>query len=268
MQKFIDHIEKSLPDSGNNKILFRFKRNTLNEMNETYAAAMSRGVHNETVMRDLVISEYQDLQEKYAAFYKHETAKERAKRNTILNIVGSVIYILSLIIVFLGLGFTTHDWAHLWVIIVDGILLWVSYLLTLGVCKITKLKRVFHIFARLLLGMDVMVLSVAIFIFALAILHIPNSWTIVIGGVASIFIADGIYALATKQKFALINWLVYIPAIFTMLFIILGAVQLLPWAVGWLLIIFGLLLDFFIVLISLVKNKNEELEVYDSWTES
>lgn len=267
MQKFIDHIEKSLPDNQENKLLFKFKRKTLDEMNAAYADAMSRGINNERVMSDLVISEYPDLQARYIEYYKTETAKSKAKRNTIINIVGSVVYILSLIIVFLGLGFTTHDWGHLWVIVVDGILLWIAYLLTLGVDKITKMKRVFHIFARILLGIDVMVISVAAFIFALAIMHIPHSWTIVIAGIATIFIADGVYSLATKQKFAIINWLIYIPAVFTMLFIILGAVNILPWAVGWLLILVGLLLDFFIVLIALAKNKQDDMEVYDSWTE-
>lgn len=268
MQKFIDHIEKSLPDNKKNRLLFQFKRKTLDEMNEAYATAMRRGISNEKVMSDLVVSEFDNLEARYVEYYKKETAKERAKRNTVLNIVGSVVYILSIIIAFVGLGFTTHDWAHLWVIVVDGILLWIAYLLTLGVGRITKMKRIFHIFARILLGIDVMVISTATFIFSMAIMHIPHSWTIVIAGISSIFLADGIYALITKQKFAIINWLVYIPAIFTMLFIILGAVNFVPWTIGWLLIIAGLLLDFVIVMMSFAKNKHEDMEVYDSWTES
>lgn len=267
MQKFIEHIERSLPDNSKNRLLFEFKRKTLDDMNEAFAAAMSRGINNEAVMSDLVVSKYDNLPARYAEFYKKETAKQRAKRNTILNVVGSVIYLLCIVISFVGLGFTTHDWAHLWVIVVDGVLLWIAYLLTLGVGRITQMKRIFHVFARVLLGIDVMVVSVAAFIFALAILHIPHAWTIVIAGIAAIFIADGIYSIATKQKFAIINWLLYIPAVFTMAFIILGAISVLPYAIGWLLIPVGLLVDFFVVMASLAKNKHDDMEVYDSWTE-
>lgn len=268
MQKFIDYIEKSLPADKHNEIMFKFKRQTLNEMNERFDAASSRGIVNEKVMSDLVISEFPDLKSMYNAFYKEETAKQRSRRRLILNIVGSVTFVLCLIVAYLGISFTTKDWAHTWLIVVDGILLLIAYLMTLGVIRITKMKRIFHILARILLAIEVMVITVAVFLVCLALLHVPHAWAIVIGGIAMMFVVDGIYAGITKQKLAIINYLVYIPPVATMLYIILSAVGILAWRTGWLLIILGLLADFIVILTALAKNKKADMEVYESWKEN
>lgn len=62
MEKFISYINSVLPDGkGSNDILFKFKRKTLDEMNEQYNTVMQRGISNTQVLSDLVISEHQDL---------------------------------------------------------------------------------------------------------------------------------------------------------------------------------------------------------------
>ena len=112
-----------------------------------------------------------------------------------------------------------------------------AYLLSLGVGKITSMKRIFHIFARILLAMDVMVLTVAAFLFSLVMIGFLKSWVIVIAGVALIFVVDGIYMYRTKVRLAIINWLIYIPVVATMLYIILSGLGILAWNTGWMLII-------------------------------
>lgn len=268
MDSFIQHINASLPDERGNDILFRFKRKTLNEMNERFAEVKTRGITNDEVFKDLIISEYSDLPQKYEKFYHEETVTKRTKRRLILNVVGSIIYILSLIVAFFGISFMTGKWDQTWVIIVSGILLWVSYILTLGVIKITSFRRIFHIFARILLAGDIVVASVAIFIFCLAILKVPHSWVIVIAGIAGMFIGDEIYATATKQKLAILNYLLYSPVIGTMAYIIFSGIGLLSWKTGWLIILLSLIADLFIVLIQMAKNKKYEQEVYESWSEN
>lgn len=268
MKKFIEYIDSCLPDEKGNKILFAFKRKTLDEMNEEFKIASSRGIENDTVFSDLIISKHNDLKGDYEKFYKEETVTSKRKRNIILNIAGSAIYILCLIITFLGISFLTHNWGQTWLIVVDGILIWIAYLLSIGVNKISQMKRIFHIFARIILAIDVMVVSIAVFLFSMAILHIEKSWLIVIAGIAAMFICDGIYIAVKKQKLAIINYLIYIPVVATMLYIILSAIGLFAWNTGWLLIIFGLLVDFIVIFASLAENKKYEQEVYDSWKEN
>ncbi len=66
--------------------------------------------------------------------------------------------------------------------------------------KLTSLRRIFHLFARICLGMEVMVLSVAVFLFVLVIVGYPKSWIILIAGVAAIFIADAVYVAGNKAQ--------------------------------------------------------------------
>lgn len=268
MEKFINYINTALPQKGKDDLLYKFKRKKLDEMNEQYNTVMQRGISNAQVLSDLVISENADLPGEYEKYKAKETKKRKDKRNTLLNIVGSITYILVIIVAFLGIGFGTGIWSPTWLIVADGILLWVAYLLSLGVRRITKLKRIFHIFARILMAMDVMVISVAVFLFCLSYLRLDKSWLVIILGVAAMFVADAVYAFATKQKLAIINVLIYVPVVSTMLYIILSAFGILAWRTGWLLIIIGLILNFVIIAISLTKNKLDRQEVIDIWNEN
>ncbi len=268
MEQFIKYIDYKLPDQRGNEILFKYKRQLLDEMNARYLEVSRRGISNSKVISDLVISEHPEPEKEYKAFYISETSAERTKRNIIMNVAGSVIYILSAIILFLGVSFLTHKWGQTWLIVVDGILLWVAYLLTLGVRKFTSMRRIFHIFARILLAMDVMVVTVAVFLFSLVMIGFLRSWVIVIAGVAAMFVADALYACFTKRKLAIIICLIYIPAVAAMLYIILSALGILAWNTGWMLIIFSLVLDFVLMYTSMSRNKRYKQEVIDTWKEN
>lgn len=268
MQQFIEYIDNALPAEKGNEIMFKFKRKVLDNMNSRYNQVMTRGISNQNVIADIVMDEHSDLQGEYKKYYTEVMGKKRARQRLLLNVVGSVLFILILLVAYLGISFTTMDWAHTWVLMVDGILLWIVYLLTLGVKKISGMRRIFHIFARVLLAIDIMVLTVAVFLLSLTILHISHSWVIVIGGIMSIFIADGIFAGVTKQKFAIMNYLIYIPVVATMLYIVLGGIGLIAWNTGWLLIIAGLLIDIIVIIVTMSRNKSIEQEVMDAWKEN
>ena len=159
-------------------------------------------------------------------------------------------------------------WGKSWLIVVDGILLWAAYLLNLGVKKLTSLRRIFHIFARIALALEVMVITVAVFLFTLVMIGFAKSWVIVIAGIAAMFVADAVYASVTKRKLAIINYLLYVPAVATMLYIILSAVGVLAWNTGWMIIIFSLVLDFIIMYASFARNRHYKQEVVDTWKEN
>lgn len=266
-EKYIDYIDKSLPDISGDSILFQFKRKILDEMTALDSTVEARGLKDEKVREDLIISEYQDLQGKYNVFFSEKTEQKRTKRNLIANIIGSVIYILLLLVAFLGISFITREWESTWVIMVDGILFWIDYLLLLGVAKISSMRRSYHIFARLLLGIAVITCAVAVFLICMAVLHMPYSWLIIIAGIAAIFVADGIYISATNQKLAVIFYLAYIPAIAAMLYIILGALGIIPWAPGWAMIPLSLLIDAAIIAALVMRNKKIAREVAKHWNE-
>lgn len=274
MEQFIRFIDKALPDQRGNEVLFKFKRKLLEEMNERYLEVSRRGISNQKVISDLVISEHSDIRKEYNEFYVSETAASRTRKNIILNVVGSVIYILCIIILFLGLSSMLTStlqysvWGKTWLIVVDGILIWVAYLLTLAVKKLTSMRRLFHIFARICLAGEVMVLTVALFLFVLVMAGFAKSWVIIIAGIAAMFVADIIYSYVTKRKLAMVSCLIYIPAIAAMLYIIGGGIGILAWNTGWMLIIFSLILDFLIMCLSFARNRQYKQEVVDAWQEN
>lgn len=82
------------------------------------------------------------------------------------------------------------------------------------------------------------------------------------------FLCDAVFASVTKQRLAIINWMIYIPAMGAMLYVILGALSLVSWSTGWLIILFAVVIDLIVALIAIFKNKAEEREVVDTWKES
>ncbi len=270
MESFINYINTALPDQKDNSILYKFKKKTLDEMTQRANEITSRGITERKVVDDLIISEYPNLADDYKAYYIKERAAQKAHRNLILNIIGSAIYLLLIIVVYLGVSFVTKAWNMTWAIVVDGVLLWVVYLLSLGVRKFTSMKRIFHIFARIFLAGAIIVCTVAVFLFVVAVTDntTPNRWLIVIFGLMAMFVFDGLYASVAGHRLAIINWLLYIPVIATFLFIIIGALAIMPWSVAWIIIPLSLILDLAIILIAIGKNKLEKLEVADAWNEN
>ena len=268
MERFIDYINSALPDRAGDKLLYKFKKKTLDEMNQRALEVTGRGgIQSRRVIEDLIISEHPDLVGEYTAYHDKETAAARARRAVIGNVLGSIIYLILLVTVFLATSFATQMWKYTWIIIVDGVLLWVDYLLALGIKKFVSMKRIFHIFARLLLFGAVVIAMVAAFLFVVALTDLPHSWLIVIAGLILAFLCDGIFASATKARLAIIHWVLYIPVIATFLYIMLGVLGVVAWGIGWMLIPLSLVLDLILILAALNRNQAEKAEVADIWNE-
>lgn len=268
MKEFIEYLDTAMPNPKGDKMVFRFKRDLLYKMNERFAEVSGRGIENRKVFCDLIISEHRDLESEYKEYYLKQTAHSRRKRRVITNVVGSIAYILLLVVTFVGLGLATHDWGHLWLIMVDGILLWVVYLLYLGVFAVLKLKRMFHVIARILQAGAVVVLSVAVFLFCLVVFDFHAAWIIVICGIIAMFLADLLFVSINKHKLAVVYYLIYIPAIAAMLYIILAYLGVLTWSTGWLLIPAGVVADVLIIVGELLESKHFEKEMMKSWQEN
>ncbi|MBR5422646.1 MAG: hypothetical protein IK108_01425 [Clostridia bacterium] len=268
MERFISFINAALPDQPGDDIQFSFKRKTLDEMTQRYNEVSTRGISDQTVIEDLILSEHPDLGQEYAAYRLAQLKARRQKKRIRFNIIGSVIYLLALIGVYLLVSFATHAWDKTWAIIVDGVLLWVVYLLSVGVGFFTSLKKIFHVFARVCLAGAVIVAMVAVYLCVVAVADIPRGWLIVIAGLILMFVSDGIFAVAAKHRLAIISWLIYIPVIATFLFIFIGALSILPWGAAWIIIPLSLIVDVGIILSAIAKNKLEKMEVTDAWNEN
>mgnify|MGYP007053733857 CR=1 FL=1 len=54
---------------------------------------------------------------------------------------------------------------------------------------------------------------------------------------------------------AIINYLIYIPAVSPMLYIIIGVLGILPWSTGWVIVPLAVLVDIVIIAAKLIHNK-------------
>ncbi len=268
MENYISYINKELPDKPGDKLLYRYKRKVLEEMTARANEISSRGLRDRKVIDDLVVSEYPDLSESYAEFYKKETAAMNRKRNIILNVIGSAIYLLAVVVIFLGVSFATKMWNMTWAIVVDGVLLWVVYLLSLGVQSFSAMKKIFHIFARACLMGAVIVFGVAAFILVVALTDIQGSWLILMFSLIAMFLCDAVFCTTHKHRLAIFYWLLYIPVISVFVFIIIGAAGLIAWRYAWIFIPLSLVIDLIIILFAIGKNKLSGLEVADTWNEN
>lgn len=269
MERFVQYINSALPDKKGNDLLYRFKKNILDEMNSRALEVTGRGgIQSRKVIEDLIISEHSDLAKEYSEFEAKETAKIKARRKILGNIIGSFAFIILLITAFLGISFVTHMWKYTWIIVVDGILLWVVYLLGLGIKKLVSMKRIFHFFARILLFGAVVVSMVAVFLTVVALTDLPHSWLLVIIGLILAFICDGVFASIIKARLKLLYWLIYIPVISVFLFIIIGALHIVAWGIAWVIIPLSLVIDLVIIYAAIAKNKSEKMEVEDIWNEN
>ena len=268
MESYINYINSQLPDNPGDKILYKYKRKDLEEMTQRANEISSRGLNDRKVIDDLVVSEYPDLKDTYGEYYKKEKAAMNRKRNILLNVIGSAIYLICVVVVFLTSSLATKRWDMTWAIVVDGVLLWVVYLLSIGASSFAKMKKIFHIFARIFLMGAVIVFGVAAFIYVLAMTDLGSSWIILMFAIIAMFLSDAIFTTAHKHRLAIFYWLLYIPVISVFAFIIVGASNIIAWRYAWIIIPLSLIIDLIIILFAIAKNKVSEPEVDDTWKES
>ncbi len=267
MSSFIDYIENTFADTANNDTLYRYKRLVLDKMTERANEVTHTGLHDEKVLDDLIISEFPHLKENYQKFCAEDRHRRREKALNKFMIFGTIGFILALVVLYLAVSFLTDAWSQTWLLIVGGILLWVIFLLSVFIRRITALRRLFHPFARVLLALSIMAGATVVFLFTLVVLHRSDAWVIYPIAVVLMYVADGIYAYVTKQKLRIINYLIYIPAAMPMLYVVLGALDILPWHPGWLLMPLSVLIDLAMIAFRSASNAKYRYkqEVDDEW---
>lgn len=270
MEKYIDYIEDTLAGESGGDTLYRYKRQVLDQMTVRAGEITRAGLKDHQVMFDLIRDEFPDLKAGYRRFAERAQLKARAKARRKMMLIGTPCYILLLVALYLGVSFLIGHWAQTWLIIVGGIFLMLLFFSGIGVKKLCGMRRLFHPIARLLIAIDVMLVATFVFLFCLMLFDPPHIWTVFIGGVIALLIADAVFAAVTRQKLSVINYLLYIPAVTALLYVILGAVGAIPWSPGWMLVLLGVLVDLLVIAGVMVNNSHYKYkpEVDDVWNEN
>lgn len=256
MKGLTEYIESELKEFEYDSILLKFERNMVEEGNETEARVRKAGLGDENVMLDLFKSAYPNLKNEYADFRKKELKRNFEKKTHKFMLIGTPIYFLVIMAaVYLAVSFITHNWGQSWLIIIGFVTVWLDTVGGILIKEIIGKRRLFHPIARVLLWGSVMMTATLVFLVGLIMFKITDFWVVFPAGVAVGFLADALFAKATKQPLRIINYLIYIIAAMTMIFVTVCGMHLVPWNRGWLLIILSLVIDVAIIILKVIDNR-------------
>lgn len=251
---FIDYIEESCKNIEDNHISYIFKKQLLDEMTERANEMTKAGLRDEKVITDLLADEYPDIEKQYKDFEKKEKKKARGKFLRTVFAIGGVLFFIAIFVAYFSVSHSTGAWDKTWLIIVGGIFSMIIFYVSFLIKRLYHWHRFLHPLARILLAGCVILASVFTFLFVLMMSDPGMSWIIVIIGVMAAFIADLIFAFVTKQKFRTLSLFAYMPALTTMLYIVLAGSGVITWLAGWPIILTGLAIDLIIALTIAASN--------------
>ena len=251
MKNFIDYIETSCADLGSSQSAYRYKKKVLDEMTERANEITRTGLKDEKVLCDIITEEYPDLKSGYKRYIKEKRKSEFLRFGLP---IGGLISLVVILIAYFTVSALTYAWDKTWLIIVGGVFAMIIFYFSVAIAEICKLRRVFHPIARLLIVICTVLIAVFVFLFSVMMIPEMTSWPILPGGVALALIADLAFAYITKQKLRTISLFVYMPAISTMIYIILASYSVISWLGGWPVILLGLVADFIYILFIIMNN--------------
>lgn len=254
MNRIIDYIENSCNDLKDSSTVYRYKKGVLDRMLTRSDEVIHAGLKDEKVMLDLLADEVGDLKDGYKAFLSEEKKKRRRKLMKIGFPVGGLVALILILAAFFIVSNITGAWSKTWLIIVGGIFAMVIFFLSFAIRKLCSMRRIFQPFARVLLAICVMLVTVFAFLFCLMMVPAITAWPILPAGVSLMFVADLILAFATKQKFRTVSLLVYLPAIAAMFYIVFAGYGIVTWSAGWLIVLLGPVADIAYIFSVIMSN--------------
>lgn len=270
MSLFSDYIDgalKGVPDAGGS--LERYKKQILKEMELQADSPAYKNMSEEEILAQLKANGFGSLKSDYRKYYEAACDKKRSRAVGASVALGSVAYILALIVVYISVSFITHLWSYTWLILFGGITLLLAGLLIYSVKKALVRGRGFGFVARFLSAIVVMLVSTFVFLCLQLIFHLPHSWIVFLVGVIAIFVVDAVFMTLLKQKHKIVNYIFYIPVVATLLYVVLGSLHIVPWNPGWLMIIVSLIIDIIVIIVSLIRKSSYiKKESDDVWSEN
>lgn len=251
MNRFIEHIENSCKNLADNQSTFSYKKMVLDKMTKRADEIAGTGLKDEKVLADLMAEEFCDLE---ADYEKHEKLKRRKKLLKVGLPVGSLVFLILLLIAFFAVSSATGAWSKAWLIIVGGVFAVVIMWMSIAIAKLCTMRRVFHPIARVLIAGCALMFAVFMFLCFLMLMPELLVWPILPAGVIIALLADLAFAFVTKQKLRTISLFVYMPTISTMLYIILSAYRFVTWSAGWPIIFIGLAIDAAYIIYIIMSN--------------
>lgn len=264
---YCEHIENIMKAFPNNPITFIYKRRVLQDMTQRTKEVYKRGLKDEKVCHELMISEFSEKKIVDGYYqYLQDLREKKLIRYSPMAAGGAII--LSCII-FVLIGIIADVWHPTWLIIEGTASIALACLMWIGVYILHSHKMLYAI-SRALVAGATMVLTQ----FAFLIVRIPfkfeKAYIMFLVALIGIFIGDVVLATLTKQRLVFINYLVTIPVVFIFIYVIFGILGFYTWQQGEIIVGISFIIDLAVVLGMLLNNRRyaHKPEVEDVWKEN
>lgn len=256
-----------MKDQPDNAVNFIFKRRILQEMTERTKQVLDRGLKDEKVCHELIISEFNS--KKVLSDYRHYIDGIKDKKIIKYSPAAAALAILASVVVFLAIGLFTDVWHPTWLIVEGTASLSAVALMWTGVYLLNRHKMLYAV-SRALVAGSVMVITQFLFLVLRIPLGIEKAYLIFLAALALMFISDAVLATLTGQRLIIINYLITVPVVFVFIYVIFGILRFYTWQQGEVLIYLSLLIDVLIVVGMLLHNRKytHKPEVDDVWKEN
>ncbi len=267
MNNFIEYIEKSFENMKETESLYLYKQKLIAQMTERANELVAAGLKDDKIIAAIIMEEFPDLQQKYKATVKEKTVMSKKIRKGSLLAVGTMGGIFAALCLYLAVSFITGAWGKTWMLLVGGIFAVLIFLFIALSGRIIQKTGKFSLLPRLLCALAVIMIAIYMFLFTTVVIPVKGSWIIFILALPFAMILDMLLAYRFNKKTGIFSVIVYVPVIFTLVYVLFGIAQILPWHPGWILILLGILVDFVIVGARLAFGTKVKAEEEDRWSE-
>lgn len=194
-----------------------------------------RGLSDNNIIQDIILSENLNAKDDFLAKLHRDEKSKAEKRALIAKFFLAVIYFMVVGIVYFLDSFLNNDWPHSWLIIVAGILFFAIMLFLM--------PSRFHYKGRRALPLNYVImvstLLVAFFVWLVFEIVFKMEYSAIIITVALSIITffDAWVPWFYTSKTAIFHTLICTPLFGALLYVTLGLAHIVPWAIGWLIII-------------------------------
>ena len=277
-EKFKSYLEAAFRAIAPTKAAMEYRKKTLKEMKDRAQELRIKGMTDEELIIDTVLSEYEDLPDKLTEFEKREVAVHNAKRNVILGLIVAVAVVVLLAISYVIIGVIAHVWHPTWLIMVGGIFMGLIVVFILVGAKALNKKK--YGIIRLLVALSEALVAVFVFLLLQIVFLISGSWLTFLAMVALVLGTDTVVAFFVDSKIRWIELPFFVETFSVMLYVTLGILVSGFWHPGWLLCLVGVVFALIEIIILLSirngkKDKKEKAKIFDKhvrtdesyWTE-
>ncbi|MFA6865973.1 MAG: hypothetical protein WCR54_00480 [Clostridia bacterium] len=278
-ERFKRYLEREFKRIAPTKEAMEYREEVFRNLLDKSQELKIKGIENEEMIYEMCIDDLGDFHITLQDFENKRIEIKETARKAGITIIFAITAILFISIGYLIISFLTSAWSQTWLIFVLAILAFIVVLSSIRIPKLLKENK--FIIIKLYVLASIAMVTVSIYLCMLMLFTVPLVWLAFLVMPMIMTLALTVISLIGDSKMKYIDLAAFIMTTTSLLYVILGILDVIEWSWGWLLPVFGVflvLLVFAIQIIIYKKNKissnddidkisNENEKFYTQWKE-